>query len=297
MQTIPGKGKGLVAVRAIACGELLLEEAPLFTQQHHINEESLAAGLSRLSRDDQLRYLSLANSWKGIHRPLSGIWLTNAIPCGTPEDPSGDENEVEGIFPIAARLNASCRPNVHHWWDFVRQRLILRAERDIAAGEELTTAYTDILESRDERRAQLQEHYNFDCCCVACSLTSRELRKSDLRATVAARLYDQIAQCGGVPVVGIRKVREKQAPKLLEEEGLLGVRSPSFYCDAFQFCVYTSLWLNAKAWARKAWEWLSAVRGPDSADAKTMERYAKNPHAAHGAFGMLGRKTLVGPDQ
>ncbi|KAI0367353.1 hypothetical protein BV20DRAFT_559248, partial [Pilatotrama ljubarskyi] len=170
MRAIPGKGQGIVAVRAIACGELRLDKAPLFAQQHYIHEESLAAALSRLSRDDQLPHHSLASSWKGIHRPLSNIWLTNAIPCGTPEDPSGDENEVEGIPPIAARFNASCRPDVYHWWDVVRQRLALRAERDIAEGEELTSAYTDILESRDERRAQLQEHYNFDCCCVACSL-------------------------------------------------------------------------------------------------------------------------------
>ncbi|KAI0355863.1 SET domain-containing protein [Trametes cingulata] len=274
VKAIPGKGKGLVAARAIAYGELLLEEAPLFTQHHHIAENSLAAALSRLPRDDQLRYLSLANSWRGSHRPLSGIWLTNAIPCGTPEDPNGDETEVEGVFPTASLFNASCRPNVHHWWDPVKQRMVLRAERDIAQGEELCTAYTDILESRDERRAQLEEYYNFICCCVACSLTGGELRRSDRRREIVARVRGEMHEYADA-ALGLGRV--KVAIQLLEEEGLLGSYGNQFYKAAFDLWALAGDAENARMWAIKAWELDCATKGPDSAPARHWKRLAERP--------------------
>ncbi len=153
-------------------------------QQYTVTAHDLAVILSRLPRDDQIRFLSLSNAWsihKGAYNPLVGIWLTNALPCGTPEDPKGDLTEVEGIFPAAARFNGSCQPNVYHWWDDVAQRLVLHAVRDIDPGEELCLGYVDVLAPRADRRAGLEEYYNYLCCCEVCSLRGQALRDSDRR--------------------------------------------------------------------------------------------------------------------
>ena len=52
---------------------------------------------------------------------------------------------------------------------------------------------------------------------------------------------------------------------------------------------------NAKAWATKAWEGYCAERGTKSPDAVKMATYMQDPRA-HLAFGLLPKRSLVGPD-
>ena len=40
--------------------------------------------------------------------------------------------------------------------------------RPLQPGEELTIAYTDLLQTLDERQQSLLERYAFDCCCARC---------------------------------------------------------------------------------------------------------------------------------
>ena len=202
---ILGKGRGLVATRTITRGELIFAEAPLFVQRHNVNPKSIADTLSQLPREDQMRFLSLANSWKGAQHPLVGLWLTNAIPCGTPDDPHGDKTEVEGIFPAIARLNASCCPNLYHWWDAVTQRLYCRAARDIAIGEELCMTYMDALLPRRDRLAVMRKHYNYECQCPACKLTDQDGHDSDYRRSTVAHIRSQLLEYKD-PSYGLHKV-------------------------------------------------------------------------------------------
>lgn len=255
IKDIPGSGQGAVAARAISRGELILQESPLLTQQYTVAAQNLAAALSRLSRDDQLRFLSLSNAWsihKGAYNPLVGIWLTNALPCGTPEDPKGDLTQVEGIFPAAARFNGSCQPNVCHWWDDVAQRLLLHAIRDIDAGEELCLGYVDVLVPRADRRAGLEEYYNFLCLCEVCSLRGQALRDSDRRrrhiAQIRTDMVDYLDSAFGLHKVSCCPVewtighmlthvaQIKLAIKLLQDEGLVEHSGASFYIKGFDFC-------------------------------------------------------------
>ncbi|KAJ8453550.1 hypothetical protein ONZ51_g13533 [Trametes cubensis] len=213
-----------------------------------------------------MRFLSLANSWKGVQHPLVGLWLTNAIPCGTPDDPHGDKTEVEGIFPAIARLNASCCPNLYHWWDAATQRLYFRAARDIAIGEELCMTYMDALLPRHD---------------------------SDYRRSTIARIRSQLLEYND-PSYGLHKVR--MALRLLDEEGLLEVYGNPFYANGFEFCALAGDAESASAWAGKAWEFECVTKGPDSESAQEWEQRAEHPQRSP-LFGTGPRKyTLQGPD-
>lgn len=98
---------------------------------------------------------------------------TNAVVMGLSFD--------SGVFETYSRLNHSCRPNVMNNWDSKTQRLYVHALCDIAVGEELTTAYVDVLLRRKERQEILKGHYAFECTCKACVATKEEVLQSDTR--------------------------------------------------------------------------------------------------------------------
>lgn len=71
-----------------------------------------------------------------------------------------------GLYPSVSLLNHSCDPNCSIV--FNGPLLLLRAVRDVQAGEELTISYLDLLMTSAERRQQLRDQYCFDCDCARC---------------------------------------------------------------------------------------------------------------------------------
>ncbi|TBU44239.1 SET domain-containing protein [Dichomitus squalens] len=282
MQDIPGKGKGLLATRPIARGELILAEEPLLSQSQPHSIATVLAALSSLSDNDQRRYFSLANALKGDYPPPLGIFKTNAPPCGDHDASRGHAAASAAIFVIGSRFNSSCQPNVNNYWNGSLQKITFWATSDIAEGEELCICYGDLWKARDDRRHRLESSFRFGAA----------LKESDERRTAIAKLYDEIGACGNTPSVGVRKV--KMALRLLAEENLLECDA-SLYYDAFQFCVSVSDVKNAKAWVTKAWEAFSVIRGPDSENSKTMAMYMKDVRQ-HRSFGLLPRAKLSGPE-
>lgn len=68
-------------------------------------------------------------------------------------------------------INHSCVPNAVQEYEIRAGRapkLVIRAQKDISFGEEISIAYTD-LEDDSERRSFLKESYGFDCDCPRCS--------------------------------------------------------------------------------------------------------------------------------
>jgi hypothetical protein len=176
LQPIPGKGKGLIATRAIRPGELILSEPPLFTTASLSNpatfEKDLGAIVKGLSKEGQRAFLSLHNNNPGAN-PFSNIVRSNGYPLGP-------NSEVGAIFPLVARLNHSCRPNAQHAWNEAKGIEVVHAVRDIQEGEELTLSYLAGGAST-ERQSRLEEYFGFDCTCEACSLPAAELKASDAR--------------------------------------------------------------------------------------------------------------------
>lgn len=212
---VQDKGKGLVATQALPRGTVFLEEQPLFTQDAGCTNSSVLAALAGCSRDEQREYFALANAFKGGDTPCKvlpalAIFHTNSFPCDdAPQTPPAKRRR--GIFLTAARANHSCTPNAGRVWDVAKQAMVFRTLRAVQAGEELCINYVDVLGSREERNANLWDHFGFECACEACALQGEELVKSDQRRATIRRLYDEVSACLKEPTLGMRKVSEQRA--------------------------------------------------------------------------------------
>ena len=73
-----------------------------------------------------------------------------------------------GVYLTSALFNHSCDPS------FMRcnfgKGMVSVANRQIRAGEEISECYGQMYygKSRDDRRQELERHYKFECCCLAC---------------------------------------------------------------------------------------------------------------------------------
>jgi len=287
VQDVPFKGKGLVAVRSIKRGELLMAERPLLLLPTPLTNSAALVALSRCSRDEQRHFFSLSNSYKERLLPALGILESNALYL-----PSGGTGQEEaGMFLLASRFNSSCSPNVSKCWDPALRAMFFRTVRDVEEGEELCFNYCDVLGTREQRREDVVEERNFECRCEICELNEEQSKASDDRRSTIARLFDEVASCGKEPTLGMRKIRK--ALRLLREERLIHFEA-SFCYDAFQFCVMVSDFANAKAWIRKAWEVSCGTSGPDSDVARTFKMLWANPRS-HELAGVLPKATLCGP--
>jgi hypothetical protein len=70
-----------------------------------------------------------------------------------------------GLWPKAAYINHSCIGNTHR--SFIGNVLLLRATRDIDAGEELLFNYADCCPGCDRSQAKLRR-WDFRCSCAFC---------------------------------------------------------------------------------------------------------------------------------
>ncbi|KAI0719680.1 SET domain-containing protein [Fomitopsis betulina] len=293
IQDIPDKGKGIIATRAILAGELILLEAPLFTLPSPYDNSDVLAELVKLTESEQRDFFSLSNCHRGRFPPPIGICRTNALPCGDQSTLSGETAGRSGIFLLGSRFNSCCIPNVNNFWVDRQQKISFRALRDIEAGEELCICYTELFSSRAERQRKGKLAFGFNCMCTACTLPEIAQAASDERRDSIQRLSEEIALCGYSPSLGIRKVNT--VIKQLKQEGILEAAGAMFYYDGFQFCASVSDRKNAKEWVKKALDAECLGRGPDTPSAQMYRRYLEDPKR-HGAFGLLPRQTLTGPE-
>jgi len=77
-----------------------------------------------------------------------------------------------GVFPEAAMINHSCRPNCHVLFDGLR--LQLRSIKKLRKEEEVTISYIELASTSAERRAALRNGYFFQCSCPACCTTATD---------------------------------------------------------------------------------------------------------------------------
>jgi hypothetical protein len=183
-----------------------LSEAPLFTQELGLSEQSIALSLATKSKDEIRQFLELTNCHRGKMSPLLGVFHTNALPCGVNDSLFGSVAAKAGIFLQGSRFNSSCVPNVNNFWNEEKQMIAFFAMKDINDGEELCITYAGSMTPRAMRRAELQTKFGFECCCPACSLSGQEQLASDLRRSTAKKLMDEIGLCGSQPSMGIKKV-------------------------------------------------------------------------------------------
>jgi len=169
IQMVPERGAGMVALRKLYPGDLILIEPPLIFVPDMMDGEDTAAllevvvaGMSETQREAVL----CLNDCKNPDDPDNlGRFYTNAMSYG--------EDAV--LCPIMARANHSCRPNA----EFVTRKDLgvnhLRAIYTIEQGEEVEINYmlmeTEGLEGKAARQAYLKKCYDFQCICRACNMT------------------------------------------------------------------------------------------------------------------------------
>ncbi|PVF95147.1 SET domain-containing protein, partial [Serendipita vermifera] len=263
---IPGKGKGVVALRNISQGTEILRERPLFLVPPAIRqspEDLILSLVSQLSQEKRDQFYSLSYHSKphstGSEVPLA-IFETNAISAG----------DKVGIFPRTARLNHGCSFafNAAYNWRDSEQELVTHAFKPIREGEEILIAYTDTKRPRQERQAYLQQSYNFLCNCAACSLPRDESQASDARLSEMAKLKVDLGRWGQ------KKIGGEEATDLInkiwnlsEEEGYWSERGS---------LAWDGTWVAAAHWDQQAtrdWamlthKWFTIELGADSDLAK-----------------------------
>ncbi|PSS28173.1 hypothetical protein M430DRAFT_32646 [Amorphotheca resinae ATCC 22711] len=280
LETIPGKGKGLVATGDISPGTLILSDAPLITtdviKSIESTEQDLARALKALPKESQRAYLSLHNNYPGKN-PLSNIVRSNGYPLGPGSD-------VGGVFANVSRINHSCRPNAKHSWNPTLQKQTVYAIRPIAAGEELSLSYLSG-GTYSERQEQLKNLFGFSCACELCTLPPDDRRASDNRIRRAQKLNESIGdwdKCRYSPAQVLRQGRELMA--LYREEGIVDDHLPNLYYDIFQVCNMHGDQARASAFASKYCELKRLSEGPESANVREAMPYVADPRK-HKGFG------------
>ncbi|KAF2155955.1 SET domain-containing protein [Myriangium duriaei CBS 260.36] len=117
-------------------------------------------------------------------------WLIYETNRFTVRSSNGARNKM-GLFPKAARLNHSCRPNVFHRHNHYINRLTIHALTDIDPGTEICTSYIDIVHPTQERR-RLLRHWGFKCTCDLCRSrnSANEHRRGKLETLVSRAKRD-----------------------------------------------------------------------------------------------------------
>ncbi|KAK9426737.1 putative SET domain-containing protein [Seiridium unicorne] len=274
IESVPSKGKGLIASKPIPAGTLLISEPPLFTTASLTNadtiEKDLGVIVRSLPKEGQRAFLSLHNNFPGQPNPFSNIIRSNGYPLGP-------NSEVGGIFPLIARLNHSCLPNAQHSWNEKLQRQTVYAVRDVAAGAELTLSYHNGGPST-ERKAALKQFFGFDCACELCSLPPEKLRKSDKRLRDAAMLDEMIGDSKRVQLQPADALKDcKELLRIYEKEGIKDKRLPRLYYDAFQICALHSDAARASVFAESARRARELCEGPESEEAASMKELQEAP--------------------
>lgn len=77
------------------------------------------------------------------------------------------ESYLRGLYPMASIMNHSCIPNTRRKIDSA-YRMIIKATKTIAAGDELTSAYTSLFLATPARRNFLMTTKKFTCKCARC---------------------------------------------------------------------------------------------------------------------------------
>ncbi|PHJ17946.1 histone lysine set [Cystoisospora suis] len=118
-----------------------------------------------------------------------------------------------GLFSAVSMTNHSCWPNVEVDYPYGDKRAVVRALRDIKAGEELRQSYIDETLRLRKRRRQLKQHYKFTCNCPRCRVEAAEISLLRRGALPPDEPYrgDALAEATGIARDDIEKILQYDA--------------------------------------------------------------------------------------
>ena len=282
VRSLPRKGQGLIAAQNIPKGHRILSEKPRFTissigYNHDLINQLIAIELKKVSKDNQRALFNLHNNFRGSLDTFLGIVKKNALPLG----PGISEGE---LFLLASRINYACLPKCQNTWNTSTGEETIHAVREIAKGEEITTAYSDVGPSQHQR-LHLKSNFGFECSCNLCGLPAPEQVLSDDRWKEIQHLDVVIGDGAHLmqhPQQHLQNVRKLIL--LLESEEISDARLARAYYDVFQTVTAHGNMARAKVFAEKAYAARLCCEGEDSPGTLRMKLLAGNPKS-HRLFG------------
>ncbi|KAF5875110.1 putative set domain-containing protein 5 protein [Botrytis fragariae] len=266
IQEVPGKGKGLVAIRTIPMGTCILAEEPIIRIPEDASDTAVLRASVRkqveaLTTNKRQAFLSMHNIYANDGTPPHlGTIRTNALPFG-------DSVRGSGIFINACRINHACDNNAQKGWNENTKRHTIYAKRDIESGEEITIFYLGILNKRETRQQRLRSEFAFTCSCHLCSLPLDQSKVVDRKLEEILKLDELISQDGmmgilSVPLLKLRYV--DQQVRLYNELGPNDTGLPRAFYDAAQICIANGDLARARIFVEKAVRGWSVLWGEDS---------------------------------
>jgi len=208
VRDIPGKGKGVVAMRGIKMGEVLITEKPLMIFKAG---NGLTECLKKMSDQGKRKLMSLYDRDNENERTVLGILLTNCL---------AGRFATSVLYYLISRLNHSCVPNV-----VINQQYptSVVAIRDILEGEEISWCYNGeaLYQDRHTRTMELHQGWSIASCkCYSCTLPNDAQKNSDNNRLQLKEVERKIVKA--VTDENLRAIPELAAEKhkLLLAEGL-----------------------------------------------------------------------------
>ncbi|PBK71582.1 hypothetical protein ARMSODRAFT_954372 [Armillaria solidipes] len=184
ISSAPGKGLGM-PLMVVPLAPVGLSAAPILEAILDHSEGIMRPIFERMHEENQKEFMELHNSH--LHDgsgPTLGVIRTNGYGLGdelkdetkyvelvskssTDEKLKNTIGKYTSVYNILSRVNHSCSPNALRKFYMSSFSMQLRAARDIEEGEEIFTAYTDILLPAAERAKDLAP-YGIQCTCRAC---------------------------------------------------------------------------------------------------------------------------------
>ncbi|KAI5803927.1 hypothetical protein EDC01DRAFT_763070 [Geopyxis carbonaria] len=294
LQTLPGRGRGLVATAPIPAGTLLLavpatffaatappETAPWFERWHRrltVSPREYAAVCTAVTGS----YARAPDASAVDAHLLAAVLAHNAH--ATSPTPTGS-----GLWITAALINHACTPNAS--FATVNRMFLVHSRVALHPGDEATLAYISPLVPFPTRREKIQQQWEFTCACSLCTLEATELgatrkerqllldRAGDLRAmrrkAVEKLVWRLEATYVGAPAEMPRMVMARLLDAdVLRGEVLEGVLDDAAVVGAvrgaWRGMVRRGLevrvpalggWARWEGWERRAREWWVGVEG------------------------------------
>jgi hypothetical protein len=188
------KGLGLFAVRPIRAGTTIVRDRPMMRipiPGHLYAASDLTRAFAALPSSEKSAVLGLSSSSRpASEEPLYRIFKANAF---------GDGRET-WLLARVCRINHSCVPNSTTVSEPAAEEheVSVVAERDIAAGEEITISYNnDMCEvaTARERAVLFRNQYGFTCACEVC-VGGAVGRASDARRRLIAEVGGKLHGLG-----------------------------------------------------------------------------------------------------
>ncbi|KAG7087402.1 hypothetical protein E1B28_013372 [Marasmius oreades] len=276
---LKGKGKGLIAIRDIKQGELVIQEKPILTAPDgDIAEVLLNPILQNLTSAQTKALLSLSYTHLKTEKdetvnvnaknltPRARYLLAEGIITNNAVGINLNGQHSLGVFPRMARLNHACASgyNLAYAWRDDEGELRIYALKDIKEGEELLISYIDSRRPRKERIEKLEKTYGFTCTCPICSLPPEESEKSDELLPQFTLFYTDFAQWYKGSITGKEAIQHiRKIWQLTVDTGYVRERGRWAQEAAYVATVHGDE-TSARQWLRLAIEWMGIETGIDS---------------------------------